>query len=459
VSALLNYIRRSFDTDPKLRTVAVRGEISSFQVLDKGLRFKLKEPAGAQISCWAWLNKSGHFPDLANGLEVVALGKVIVYAYGGEIQLDVANVYLHGAGRLHALYEKIKKKLQAEGLFDPERKRPIPRFPFRVALVSSPAADGANDFLKRMRTDVPFVRVYVEPTPVQGPLAAASIAQAIARASARDVDAVVVARGGGSEDDRLPFNEESVARAIAACRHPVVTAIGHQADHHVADDVADYAAPTPTAAAAYLARHFIAVAPALNEAPARLQAAIDRMLRQRRLAVARCAGALSPERWLSSLNGRAQRVTIARSHLARGLAETVRRKRERAAVLDRRLWSHHPRAQLAARGERVSHLDAALRRLALRNVGERASALAVLSRDAGRAWRTAHEARRSGLRLLQAQLDGKNPEAILQQGYAIVRLDGRAVRDAAALTPGQTIEAQLARGSLRARVEETREDG
>jgi exodeoxyribonuclease VII large subunit len=459
VSALINYIRRSFENDPKLRSVAVRGEITGYQVLEKGVRFRLREPAGSQISCWAWPQKAADFPDLANGLDVVVLGRVNVYPYGGEIQIDVATVYAHGAGKLAALYEKIKKKLQAEGLFALERKRPIPRYPFRVALVSSNAADGANDFLKRLRAEAPFIRVIFEHTPVQGPFAAASIADALRRASALNVDVVVVARGGGSEDDRLPFNEEQVARAIVASRHPVVTAIGHQADHHVADDVADVSAPTPTAAAALLAANFVAARPQLDDMPRRLRAALDRTLGERRLQAARCAASLSNERWEAAAGARAQRVTIGSARLSMALAQTIRRKREKIEGLDRRLGAHNPGALLAMRTERVKTLDAALVRLGRRAVADRTARLAAVERERARAWTVLIDRRRGTIGLLRAKLDGKNPEAILQQGYAIVRVGGRAVRDASALTPGDTVDAQLARGSLRARVEEVRDDG
>jgi exodeoxyribonuclease VII large subunit len=459
VTQALNYVKRTLENDERLRNVAIRGEVTQYNPLDRGVRFRLREPAGAQLSCWAWSEAAESFPEIGNGIEIVAVGKITIYAYGSECQLEVSQVLIAGAGKLAALYERIKKKLQSEGLFDLDRKRPLPKYPFRVALVSSPQADGANDFIKKLRADAPFVGIQFVKTVVQGPLAAQSIADAIGRASNYDVDVVVIARGGGSEDDRLPFNEEVVARAIAACRHPVLTAIGHQADHHIADDVADATAPTPSTAATMLTSGFVAVRPLVRELPQRLERAFGRANAMRAVRVKGALARLAPERVESVLRARRQQTTILGAASERAFADGLRRRRDRISGFWRRLDQRNPRALVATRVARVESLGESLLRLVAHQSSDRRRRLANAEQQLSVAAERAFEGRRSRLRLLEAQLDGSNPEAILQQGYAIVRVEGRAVRDAAALAPGERIEAQLARGSVLARVEETLSDG
>jgi exodeoxyribonuclease VII large subunit len=359
-----------------------------------------------------------------------------------------------GAGALHRRYEALKARLAAEGLFAPERKRPLPRYPFRVALVTSESAEGARDFLTQAKARAPHVQVVVLPTPVQGEHAAPEIARAIARASAMDVDLVVVARGGGSFEDLFAFSEERVVRALAASRVPTVSAIGHEADAPLIDFVADHRAATPSAAAQ-------TVLPRRDELLA--------LVADHRRALVRDVD--------RALAARRQHVDVAVRRLTAAGRERVRRCSDTVYVLERRLNAVAPAAWLAQRRERFDQLRAQLERelpALVRRRSERLTFVAarlgrvdpvlrVVRADAdctdrahrlGAAIRLVFERRQGRLQRAAASLSGHDPEAILQRGYAIVETeDGRLVTDAVLAPPGSLIKARLARGSLTARVE------
>jgi exodeoxyribonuclease VII large subunit len=460
VRELVNYLRRSLTQDARLSELGVRGELTEFAKSGIGhVYFGLKEPSGAVLKCFVHSRFVSDLPPLENGLEATAFGAIGLFEGRSQYQLSVTSVQLVGAGRLAAAYEKIKRKLEAEGLFDGVRKRPIPRYPFRVALVSSPEAEGARDFLTILRTKAPQIRVRVVPTAVQGQNAADSIARALAQAGRLDADVVVLARGGGSDEDRLPFNDENVARAIVASRVPVVTAIGHQGDHHVADDVADREAATPTAAAELLIAGFVALPQLLRDSRARLRSSLQHRIDERTARYRRAAGSAYLQRFERVSDVLSERVDRLLTSVVSAEREVIRRNDAYVRELERRLNRYDPRAQLAARATRVAGLREALhRRMATR--------LATARRDASDAARmlegaAAARLQRAGHRLAlwTARLEGKNPETILQQGYAIVRHNGRVIGAAADVAVGDAIEAQLSRGTVTARVEATAQDG
>jgi exodeoxyribonuclease VII large subunit len=460
VRELVNYLARTLVRDQRLQELAVRGELTELSRSSIGhVYFGLKEPSGAVLKCFVRSSHAGDLPPLQDGIEATAFGAVGLYPGRSQYQLNVTSVQLVGAGRLAAAYEKIKRKLEAEGLFDGTRKRPIPRYPFRVALVSSPEAEGARDFLTILRTKAPHIAVRFVATPVQGPLAAEALARALAQAGRLDVDAVVLARGGGSDEDRVPFNEEVVARAIAGSRVPVLTAIGHQGDHHVADDVADREAATPTAAAELLIEGFLAWPRLVRDCRGRMRACVQNRIEERRARLARAAGSAYLQRFERVSDVLAERVDRLLTALTLAAREMLRRNDIYTRELDRRLGRFDPRAQLAARRARVRGLREALGlHLTTRLATARRDA-----RDAGRALERSSagglEATRHRLALWTARLEGKNPDTILQQGYAVVRRNGRVVSDAADVAPGELVEAQLSRGRLSARVEAAVQDG
>jgi len=460
VRELLNYLARQLRFDPKIQELGVRGEVTDLSPASGAghVYFALKEPSGALLKCFVRNTAARALPKIENGVEAIAFGSLGTYEYRSQFQLFVTGVQLVGAGALAAVYERMKRKLEAQGLFDPSRKRPIPRFPFHIALVSSPDAEGANDFLGIVRR-VPAVAVSIHRTVVQGPAAPESIARAIGVASRSGADVIVLARGGGSDEDRLPFNEEIVARAIAAAHVPVITAIGHRGDHHIADDVADREVATPTAAAELLVAEFEGVERRLRAATERMRSVVDGRVERHRSRLRLLAHSPYLQRFDRLTDARAERVDRLLELVTARRSVVVHRKTQQLRALEARLGPVDPRARLAERRGRLAALSASLgtawandRTHAERDLRDAVRGLApALS---GRLLRATSRAA-----LLAARLAGKDPEAILQQGYAIVRSDGRIVRDAATLRIGAILEAQLSRGTVRARVEETRSDG
>ena len=453
VKRLADYLKRKLETDPQLRSVLVRGEVSNLSVSQRGhMNFDLKE-GDAILRCFAWADDHARFPLFKNGVAIVANGQITTYVQKSSYQLTVRAVEREGVGDVHALFEERKKKLAAEGLFDAARKRALPLFPFRVALVSSRAANGALDFVTLLADRAPHVGVVWCETSVQGPNAPVEIARALDRASREDVDLIVLTRGGGSFEDLFAFSDEGVVRAVARARHPVISAIGHTADRQLCDFAADLHVETPSAAAKSVGLDIRDLRARLDERALRAERATELCLERLRGRLARAlvrSKLTEPRYFLAPL---AQRL----DDLDGALREATRRAfvvRE-AAVRDasRRLDLHDPSRRLAERASRLQAADFKLRAAFDRSIDR-----SRRKRDdaEGRllpAARAALERLAQRLALTHAHLDGNNPEAILQRGYAIVSYAGASVRDPSAVPPGAVVEARVARGTLSARVE------
>ena len=251
VGELTRHIRNLLEGDLSLRNVWLRGEISNLSRPASGhLYFSLKD-AGASLKCVMWRSNVellGWQPE--HGAQVLARGRISVYPQGGVYQLYVDELHPAGVGDLHAQFEELRERLRAEGLFELERKRPLPPFPRLLGVVTSPQAAALRDVLQVLRRRWPLVKVLLAPTLVQGDMAPPQIVAALRALDARDdVDLILLVRGGGSLEELWAFNDEGVARAIAACRHPIVCGVGHETDFTIADFAADVRASTPTAAA------------------------------------------------------------------------------------------------------------------------------------------------------------------------------------------------------------------
>jgi exodeoxyribonuclease VII large subunit len=251
VGELTRYLKDLLLEDPYFDDVWVRGEITGYSLAASGHRYFSLKDETAQVRCVLFRNASAYVPPLHNGMSIVAHGRLTIYEPRGEYQLVVDAVEDAGIGLLHLRFEELKAQLGAEGLFDQERKRPIPACPAVVGVVTSPAAAALRDILRVLRLRCPLVEVILAPALVQGDGAADQIAAAIDALNAHGAaEVIVVARGGGSLEDLWAFNEEAVARAIFRSRLPVITGVGHETDFTIADFVADHRASTPTAAAA-----------------------------------------------------------------------------------------------------------------------------------------------------------------------------------------------------------------
>ena len=252
VGEITSYIHELFDADDVLADVWVRGEVSNLTVARSGHWYFTMKDADAQLRCVMFRGAARSVRiDVGAGDEILARGRVSVYAARGEYQLYAQSIEaVGGIGDLHRQFEALKAKLDAEGLFDPARKQPIPAFPVRIGVATSSTAAAWHDIQNVLRRRFPLAEVVLSPTLVQGVEAPAQIVMALERLNRRaDIDTIIMARGGGSLEDLWSFNDERVARAVASSRIPVISGIGHEIDFTIVDFVADLRAPTPSAAA------------------------------------------------------------------------------------------------------------------------------------------------------------------------------------------------------------------
>ena len=407
----------------------IRGEVSNFTGAPSGhCYFTLKE-AGAQVRC-AMFRSRARLLDWQpqNGMQVEVRALVTLFEPRGEFQLNVEAVRRAGLGALYEAFERLKSRLAAEGLFDADRKRALPRFPRAIGIVTSPRAAALRDVLSIIGRRMPCVPVIVYPTPVQGAGAGECIAEAIEAASRRaECDVLIVCRGGGSIEDLWSFNDERVARAIHACAIPVIAGIGHETDFTIADFVADCRAPTPSAAAETATADVRALRARVTETRQRICRALERRLEHMGQAIDYLGRRLVDPR--ERLRAEARHLQHLAIRLATCAAQAVARRRWRVGDLDRRMLHARPDP------ERRNGL---LEQMRLRLAAARTHDLQMRSARA-----TA----------LAARLEALNPQAVLERGYAIaIDGSGAIVRDASSLSIGDTLGVQLARGVVETEV-------
>ena len=419
VSELTTQVKRLLEKSIGL--VWISGEITNLRAQSSGhVYFSLKD-ASAQLSCVLFRGTASEARALlADGKKVLLQGDLTVYEARGQYQMIVRAVELQGVGALQLAFEKLKQKLAAAGLFAPERKRPLPRYPQRLGLVTSPTGAAIRDVLHVIERRHPGLEIVLVPCRVQGDGAAAQIAEAIRWLNAFNLappagqaplDLILITRGGGSLEDLWAFNEEVVARAVFESSLPVVSAIGHEIDFTISDFVADFRAATPSAAAEIITEGFFASRSFIADAPAWLRNRVQRRMRS-------------------------VREDLAAWHL--------------------RLTRRHPRRRLDDALQRLDDLQTSLLRSIQTGTAARTVALENL---AGRFHRVRPaqviKQRRESLRQLERRLNLLGPEQVLARGYSIT-LDaatGKILRQPAECRPGQQLRTKLSGGDVLSRVE------
>lgn len=324
--------------------VAVVGEISNFSRSGSGHCYLTLKDEGAQLRAVVWRTTAQRLRfDMHDGLEVLAAGRIEVYPARGTYQLVVDQLVPQGIGALELAFRQLQEKLAGEGLFAPERKRPLPRFPRRIALVTSPTGAAVRDMLQVITRRWQAADIVIVPVPVQGAGAAEQIATAL-RGVHRipGVDVVVTGRGGGSLEDLWAFNEEAVARAIFECPVPVVSAVGHEIDVSIADLVADRRALTPSEAAELVVPHRAEVLAELNACRQCLGTAMTRRLRFARMQVDACASRRVLTKPLARIHELAERLDVFESRLRRAIRSRLEGKRQHLARLSASLHALSP---------------------------------------------------------------------------------------------------------------------
>ena len=414
VSQVNGYVKSLMDEDPLLTGLLVRGEISNYKCYPSGHHyFSLKDEQGS-LRCVMFRGEAVRLRFRpANGMRVVAFGRVSVFPRDGQYQLYCTELMQDGRGALDEAFERLRRRLEAEGLFSPESKQPLPKYPKKIALVTSPAGAAVRDMLRILGARWPLAEVLVVPVRVQGEEAAGEISAAIHRVNNRaDIDLIITGRGGGSKEDLWAFNEEVVARAVYLSNIPVISAVGHEPDVTIADYVADVRAATPSNGAE------LAV-PDQAEERARL----------------------------AQLSGRLARALQARLGGARQELDRLKNSRAlqniKAPVQDRRLLVDDLRRRMS---------------LALRSETERGRQ--ALNAQKGRlplALKAKLSRQRGQLGRLAAGLDAMSPLKVLGRGYAIAKAGENVVSSIAQAQPGDRLEVLVSDGALCCEVKEKEE--
>ena len=418
----------------------LEGELSNFAAPASGHWYFSLKDSTAQVRCAMWRQRNTQVRFRPkDGMAVLVRARVGIYEPRGEYQLLVEHLEEAGEGALKREFEKLKARLAAEGLFALERKRPLPAIPRRIGVVSSPTGAAIHDILRVLRARFPAAAVLLYPTAVQGAAAVPEIVRAIEAASRRnECDVLIVARGGGSLEDLWCFNDERVARAIAASRIPTVSGVGHEVDVTITDFVADVRAPTPSAAALATVPDKRGWLDMLGQLEQRFSGAMGRALRAQSLAVGALAQRLQISHPGAKLAQHAQRLDDLEQRMRLALRASVGARQQRLESLSTRLWRENPRHRLEAL---CAHAAALRQRL----VSAFSGSLNSLEQRLALASRT---------------LDAVSPLATLGRGFAVVSRadDGSLLRDAAQAPAGTQIEARLAKGRLRATVISTAKD-
>ena len=401
--------------EERFPAVWVEGEISNYRLYGSGHAYFTLKDAESQIRAVLFRNRGRRIKfEPADGLHVMAFGSIEVYPQRGEYQLVIELLEPKGLGALQLAFDQLKTRLAAEGLFEQARKRELPRFPRKIGVVTSPSGAAIRDILRVIGRRFGDLHIVIAPCRVQGDGAAEEIVQGIRDLNALGgVDVIIVGRGGGSLEDLWAFNEEAVARAIAASKVPVVSAVGHEVDYTIADFVADLRAPTPSAAAELVVREKQAVVESLAQLRARLERFAARPLRD--------------------LERRVDEMT---ARLRREMRNEVGRAHHRLALATRALRASDPVARVARDRHRLETLQSRM--------------LTLIHRRRDRA--------RYALQTAVGRLDSLSPLAVLGRGYSLTRTPaGDIVHSPAQVRVGDPIRVLLQRGSLDAQVTQTKE--
>lgn len=349
VSQINEYIKLRFDDDAFLNNLFLRGEISNYKCYPSGHHYFSLKDAGGSIRCVMFRGSAFSLrfrPE--NGMKVIAQGRISVFPRDGTYQFYVNQMTVDGVGDLHVAFEQLKAKLLAEGLFDPSRKRPLPRYPHTIAIITSSAGAALRDMLRILRKRYPLCEVKLLPVRVQGEEAPGEIAAALAYANRyRVADLIITGRGGGSIEDLWAFNDERVARAIAASEIPVISAVGHEPDVTISDFVADLRAATPSNAAELAVPDQMELRQALAARQALLLTQMQKRLKQERGTLERLASSRVLKSPINYINDRRLQVDYVQHRLTAAFSETVQRKHRRFASLTAKLDAMSPLKVLA----------------------------------------------------------------------------------------------------------------
>jgi len=438
VHALTKYIKRKFDADPHLQGVYLKGEISNFKRHSSGhMYFTLKdEKARILAVMFAGSARSMKFmPE--NGMKVLVRGDISVYEGSGQYQIYIKDMKTDGVGDLFVAYEQLKKKLEQEGLFSPNDKQSIPKYPKAVGIVTSPTGAAIRDILTTIKRRYPITKVLIFPALVQGDQGGPSIVKAIEKANEQgNLDVLIIGRGGGSIEELWNFNEEMVARAIFASRIPIISAVGHETDFTIADFVADMRAPTPTAAAELAVPHIQELLERIMNRETRLMRAMREKVffqQERYQRLIKSYAFRYPRKLYEQKLEQVDKLTEA---LTRGAKKLYSNRNEALIQLKRRLERSHPEEVRKLSAQRYIRTTRALNRAMTAVVSEK----------------------RKEFNGTLSTLEALSPLKIMDRGYSLAYTeDGNLIKTVNQVKPERKIFVKLSDGSLQCVVTDIKE--
>ncbi|MFJ5715596.1 exodeoxyribonuclease VII large subunit [Neobacillus sp. NPDC093127] len=440
VNALTKYIKRKFDADPHLHDVHVRGEISNFKQHSSGhMYFTLKDEK-ARILAVMFASQSRlmkYTPE--NGMKVIVKGDITVYEPSGQYQIYIREMQPDGIGELFLAYEQLKQRLEAEGLFAFEAKKAIPLYPRTVGVITSPTGAAIRDVITTIKRRYPIANILVFPALVQGDNAAPSIVKAIAKANGiKEIDVLIVGRGGGSIEELWAFNEEQVARAIFSSRIPIISAVGHETDFTIADFVADLRAPTPTGAAELAVPHIEELMDRILQRQTRLLRAMQEKFRfekERLNRVQKSYAFRYPHRLYEQKLEQVDKLT---ERLVRGTSKLSLLKKGQHEILNKRLERNHPSEALLEAKNQFKRRQKDMNR----------SMLQIFSK------------KQTEFNHVLSTLQALSPLKIMERGYSLAYTDDYSlVKTVKQVKVNERVQIQLSDGSLYCNVENIKESG
>lgn len=430
VTALTKYIKRKFDADPHLRQVHLKGEISNFKMHTSGhMYFTLKdENAKIQAVMFASYNRSLKFmPE--NGMNVLVTGDVTVYEPSGQYQIYVTAMQPDGIGDLYLAFEQLKEKLEKEGYFSPQHKKPIPKYPRNIGVVTSPTGAAIRDIISTIKRRYPIANILIFPALVQGEQAPKSIVKAIKRANecGEEIDVLIVGRGGGSIEELWAFNEEVVAKAIFHSQIPVISAVGHETDFTIADFVADLRAPTPTGAAEMAVPHIDELFEKILTNQSRLIRVMKEKLHLEKERLNRFLKSYAFRYPKQIYEQKLEQVDKLSEKLSGSMAKLYRMKEDEHKVLRGRLVRAHP----------------------YRLFSESLSRQKQLSKDLNRVMTAVFVKKAGDFRQKVAALEALNPLKVMSRGYSLVyNQEGKLVKSVEKVRKHDRLQVLMSDGAL-----------
>jgi len=434
VSDLNRYIKLVLEKENRLQDVWVCGEISNFTHHSSGhMYFTLKDKQSRiKVVMFASYNRFLRFLP-KDGAKAIVRGSISAFERDGAYQLYAKEMQPDGLGSLYLAFEQLKEKLAQEGLFAPERKRPLPRFPKRVGVVTSPTGAAIRDICTTIRRRFPQAEIVLAPAVVQGAEAPASIISALRIINQQaNIDVLIVGRGGGSIEELWAFNDERVARAIAASMIPVISAVGHETDVTIADFVADVRAATPTAAAELAVPHYLEWVERVRQFDARIQRAVLNRIADQHKRLNQLSNSYAMRQPERRLEEAAERLDRAQLRMKQSMKHLLTLRKERYERLDQRIKRYRLADQVGERRKQVLTVRARLDERMRRRLTEQQMAFSARV----------------------AQLDALSPLKVMQRGFSLVYAEGQIVKSVEQFATGDRLVVRLSDGSATARVEQ-----